>query len=262
MLLSLCLTAFAVPAPAAAALTPSPVLFSTESERATIKPVRLIAEDKVELSATYYAPKKMKIKNPAVILIHDSGQDQDQLKTLAENYQKKGFAALTIDLRGHGKSATKNLDWKTADEAGQKSMWAHAPKDIAAAADWLGERLEVHASNLTVLGIGSAVGLAARHAVEDKSTRSLVLVDPSQEMYGFDMAKDLAELAGLPTLIVAPKGERKKAAAIQKAAHEANDGYEYVEISVLKSKREDILGDKRLNASATSWTRDKVTKKD
>ena len=262
MLLSLCLTALAVPAPATAALPHAPVSATAESQFAAAKPVRLMAEDKVELSATYFAPKKMKAKNPAVILIHDAGQDQDQLEELAKNFQKKGFAALTIDLRGHGKSAVEALDWSKADEAGKKSMWAHAPKDVAAAAGWLGERLEVHASNLTLVGMGSAVGLAARHAIEDSSAQALVLVDPSEETYGFDIDKDLAELAGLPTLIVAPKGERKKAAAMQKTAHDANDGYEYIEISVLKSKREDILEDKRLKSSTSSWTRDKVNKKD
>tara|TARA_R110002126_G_scaffold23750_20_gene83041 strand:+ start:17731 stop:18513 length:783 start_codon:yes stop_codon:yes gene_type:complete len=260
MFLSLCLTALAAPAPATATLASSPVSVSVDHSAA--KPVRLVAEDKVELSATYFAPKKMKAKNPAVILIHDAGQDQDQLEELAKNFQKKGFAALTIDLRGHGKSAVEGLDWSKADDAGKNSMWAHAPKDVAAAAGWLSERLEVHASNLTLVGMGSSIGLAARHAISDASTQALILVDPMDETYGFDVDKDLAELAGLPTLIIAPKGERKKAAAMQKAAHDANDGYEYIELSILKSEREDILEDKRLNSSAASWTRDKVAEKD
>jgi dienelactone hydrolase len=268
MLLSLCLTALAAPAPATASLNATPVVTpvaapaAVATSTASVKPVRLVADDKVELSATYYQPRKMKAKNPAVILIHDAGSDQEQLEKLAENFQKKGFAAMTIDVRGHGQSKGEALDWDAADDKSKKSMWAHAKKDVAAAAHWLADRLEVHASNLTLVGIGAGAGLATHHALQDESSQALVLVDPSEDCFGFDLDGDLAELGGLPTLILAPKEGKKRAMAMQKAAHAANDGYEYVELSILKCDRAKLIGDKRLNSSSTSWTKGKVAKGD
>lgn len=220
---------------------------------ATNQPVRLKTRDKLELSATWYGPNAKGKRSPGVILVHEAGKDATQLEEMAKYLQKKGFGVLSLDLRGHGASVTDQHDWSKADEKTRKTLWAYASKDIEACAEYLRSQSDVHASNLTLVGIGTGCALAVRHALEDQNARAVVLIDPPKETLGYDLSEGLAELGGLSTLIVSSKDNRKVAEELQKSAHEANDGDEYVELSVLKAKADELLEDKRFNTTTSAW---------
>jgi hypothetical protein len=69
--------------------------------------VRFDTADNVELKGTYYASEKGK-RAPTVILLHKIGgsSQEEGWDTLAQDLQKKGFAVLAFDFRGHGNSTT------------------------------------------------------------------------------------------------------------------------------------------------------------
>ena len=229
------------------------------------QPVKLVAKDKVELSATYFPPKEMDAKNTAVLLVHDAGSDSSSVKALAEAWNKRGAAVLSLDLRGHGASKAERVDWDAASEKEREVLWAMAKRDLEAAEEYLRDRREVHSSRIVVAGRGAGAGLAVRYGYDGTGIAGVCLVDPpidDEKTWGIDLQKGLADLEGMPTLILCSRATRKACSALAEAAHEANDGYEYVELGVLRSEREALLEDKRLSSTLTSWTRGKVEGED
>ena len=229
------------------------------------QPVKLVAKDKVELSATYFPPKEMDAKNTAVLLVHDAGSDSSSVKALAEAWNKRGAAVLSLDLRGHGGSKAERVDWDAASEKEREVLWAMAKRDLEAAEEYLRDRREVHSSRIVVAGRGAGAGLAVRYGYDGTGIAGVCLVDPpvdDEKTWGIDLQKGLADLEGMPTLILCSRATRKACSALAEAAHEANDGYEYVELGVLRSEREALLEDKRLSSTLTTWTRGKVEGED
>ena len=263
MLTSLVLAASAaIISPSASATTASPVPVSEVSDPSSA--VSFKTKDKLILKGSYYAPKKSKSKSkaaPAALLIHDAGSDRSELEPVAGYLQKRGFAVLVVDLRGHGESAEKDGAFEKASEKDQETMWSLSSRDVDAAAEFLVDQEGVHSTNLSLIGFGAGASLAVRRATADDNVRALVIVNPTRENFGYNLDNGVAELGGLPTLVVAPKDRRDDAKRLQTAAHEENDGLEYVEISNLKTEAAEVLSDKRLNAGLSKWLRDQAMPK-
>jgi pimeloyl-ACP methyl ester carboxylesterase len=268
MLLTLTLAAASF-VPAHSASAPAPLLTPVAASRMTDgqrgkddigETVRLVTRDKVSLAATFFAPRaKRGTKAPGAVLLHDAGADRRTLVSMALYLQKRGFGVLTLDLRGHGQSATESFSWATMDQKARESAWAFASRDLQAASDYLQSRDEIHSANLSLVGVGAGSGLALRHAIDDENTRAVVLVGPANGgSYGFDLPGSVCDLEGLPCLIVAPKEGRREAEALRVTGHDANDGYEYVTVQVMKTSADELLEDRRLNSSLASWLKDEV----
>ncbi len=267
MLLSLALVVAAAADPAAPLLSAPAAPLSAAacaSERIdSSNSVSLETKDRLLLSASYYEPKRRKNAPPApaAMLLHDAGSSREELAEMATYLHKKGFAVLTLDLRGHGASATEETNFENADEKERETLWAMSTRDVDAASKFLLKQSGVHASNLSLVGVGAGAALVVRRAAKDDNVRAIVLIDPAKESMGFDISDGVGDLGGLPTLILAPKASREAADEIQASAHEVNEGLEFVEINALKNDSATILQDKRLKTSASSWLRDQVMPK-
>jgi dienelactone hydrolase len=225
---------------------------ATKDEEAGL-PIRLKTADKKELAARYFAPKKSKKKLPGVLIVHDQGSNSKDLTTLAEALAKKNMGVLLLELRGHGDNATKDYDWAKADEKQRKSMWAFASKDLEAAAQFLGKRKELHHSKLVVVGHGKGCALAATHAIEDRNSLAVVLIQPAESVYDFKLKDALVDMDGIPTLILCGKQSLKKMVKAKEASGTKNHAESSVEISSLKSKPKEVLEDDRLSKYMTAW---------
>jgi len=257
--LALCPALTTAPAPGLA--RPVPVVIS----RAALQPMKTRAgdsagesvgfrtQDKIDLSAAYYAPrKKGSGKAPAALLLHDAGSDRGNLDTVAAYLQKKGFGVLAVDLRGHGASADSELRWPELDDDGRTKAWSFASRDVKAAAAYLRDRNEIHASNLSVIGIGAGCGLAVRHAIDDENTRAIVLVCPKVENFGYNLTRGIVDLEGLPTLIIVPQEKRDVASRLQNAGHEAN-GDECIDLTVVKADPTAVILESRTRKETADW---------
>ena len=100
--------------------TPSQVPAAT----APARDLRLRSEDGFSLAATYW-PGRLPA-SPAVLLLHGNGASRATLAANAGWLAKRGFAAMALDLRGHGQS-----------EAASKSFGLAESRDAAAALAWL-----------------------------------------------------------------------------------------------------------------------------
>jgi dienelactone hydrolase len=222
--------------------------------------VEIKTKDSLTLRAVYFEPRKSRQLAPGAILVHDSGDRGDALFELAGRMCKTGFAVIVLDLRGHGRSATKGMDWRKLSEDEQRAAWALAVRDLEAASGWLRDRKEVHATNLTVAGHRAGCALAARYSLRDENVRSIVLVEPTAQDLGIDLAGDLTELGGLPTYIVSRKDAAKSTEAMIAEAHQAAGGHPFIELMVCSARKPDEEGalDRRAVAGIAKWTKDKA----
>jgi len=267
MLLTTCLSALtaaplvtpAPTVPAASLPAPAPIV---EAERVKFEEVEFATEDKLKIHARFYAPRK-KGRAPAALLVHDAGSDAASMDSAAENLQRKGFAVLSIDLRGHGGSTSEELDWsKTGDETAQRQLWAYALRDLEAATAYLRDLDNVHSSNLSLVGMGAGGVLAARHATKDPNARAVALITPKPEIYGYNMMPDVVALGGLPVQMLVTSEERADATRIASAAAKASDGFEYVDVQVIKPKSaSDVFSDKRVNTELAKFLREEAMDK-
>lgn len=226
--------------------------------------VSVTTKDGQLLSASYFQPKKSKkstAPSPAALLIHDATSSRGGFEELATYLQKKGFAVLTVDLRGHGDSETPECCFEKADEKGQQNLWSLSMRDVDAAADYLLGQDGIHSSNLTIFGVGAGAALAVRRANDDENVRAVVLIDPRPDAYGYNLANGIGELGGLPTAIATPKNSRDVAERLQEQAHKDNDGLAFVDIIKLKVKEGDPLKDSKLDTVTAAWVREKVMPK-
>jgi pimeloyl-ACP methyl ester carboxylesterase len=228
-------------------------------ERPTGDAVSIESSDGVRIAGSLTMPRSSKNLAPAALLVHDAGSERTEFNALVSRLAKQGFAVLTIDLRGHGESVSEACNWAACeDDAARERLWAYAARDVQAAASWLASQDGVHATSLSILGHRAGSTLATRYAVSDESVRDLVLIDPPAEQLGFQLARDLGELGGLPTYIVAPRDELQTSKRMANLAHEANNGNEFVIVSASREKPGEVLRDRGLPAEVSKWMIDQA----
>lgn len=219
------------------------------------------AEDKRTLVATYWAAKSSGGSiAPGVVLIHQPGGKRDDLVEVAVRLHKQGFAVLALDLRAHGESVGQDKPWSSLSDEERSRTWAFALRDLRGGASWLAKQTGVHSSNVSLVGDRAGCTLVVRHATRDENVRAVVLLDPPREQLGFNLAKDIEALAGLPTLIAATKESQSAAQAIADEGERANDGMKYIEIAVFKgvSVTSPTEFDKTLTAQIAKFLADKA----
>ena len=168
--------------------------------------ITFITEDGVKISGNYFKPEKEHA--PVFLLLHMMPSTKESWNEFAAHLQEKGFAALAIDLRGHGKSTDKNgmkLDYKEfKDQEHRESM-----KDIAAAKEFLkGQGVDV--SGMAIAGASIGANLALWQASIDKDVLLLILLSPGLNYRGIQAAQLAPHYSG-PVYILASEGDTNAA---------------------------------------------------
>jgi pimeloyl-ACP methyl ester carboxylesterase len=125
----------------------------------------LRSEDGLILAATYWPGPTPEA--PAVLLLHGNGASRAAMAATAAWVAGQGYAALTIDFRGHGESSPAQHSFGFAES-----------RDAAAAFDWLKHRQ--HGAPVAVLGssLGGASALLGPHGPVPADALILVAVYP------------------------------------------------------------------------------------
>ena len=235
------------------ASTATPAFAATPAGDPEPRKVTLQTEDNLTLTATYYGPRDLKQKAPCAVLVHNSGGSRAELDPIALRLQKSGFAALTIDLRGHGESATEALTWKKLDADAQLQTWANTTRDVKAGVAYLLQQPGVLSTSVTLVGHGAGCALVARHARRDEKVRCVVMLSPLTEQLGASLNKDMADLGGLPLFIGAGQDEAAVAKRVAVAAIKAAGTESSVELNVAKVDAAELLTDNKFTGDLTRW---------
>ena len=190
--------------------------------------------------------------------MHDAGSNRAQLAKLALQLQRNGFGVLAVDLRGHGGSAARDLDWSKLDDDKKAQTWPYARRDLEAASQWLSKRDEIHSTNINLVGISVGCTLTVAQASRDQNVNAVVLISPREAPeLGYELHEEILELEGLPSMVFT----RKKDDSTRHMVEEANNlsGDPYIDLVFGGSKSAELSDDKRMVKSVTDWLEKQAT---
>lgn len=124
----------------------------------------MVAPDGVELAAIFYPPVGDGAPAPGVLLFHMWGRTKEDWRYFARTLQAAGYAALAVDLRGHGQSG-----------GGTPAM---LPEDAQAAWEFLAADARVDPTRMAVVGASGGANLALELAARLPQVKTVVLLSP------------------------------------------------------------------------------------
>jgi len=189
------------------------LLMAAGAAAAEKRDVTIVANDGVQLKATYYSPGR---PGPGVLLFHQCNMDRKSWDSTANTLAARGIHVLTLDLRGFGESQGEQWKWDgSLDHAldfWRKNMSADAEK----AYEWLSVQAGVDKSRMAAGGASCGVTIALLMAEKHPQTvKTLVLLS------GFADARSkefLESKRDLPVLAAASAEDGDAYKAIQEIA--------------------------------------------
>ncbi len=164
-----------------------------------VQPVEIVTADGITLAGTFYAPTAP--DSPGLVMLHMAERQRGDWDTLARTLQSKGYAVLTIDLRGHGGS-------------GGSRDWTKMVADAAGAFTWLANRPEVDPARIGFAGASVGANLALNFAASEPGVKTLVLLSPGLNYRGVTTEKAMIAYGPRPVMLVASAEDREAAVAV------------------------------------------------
>ena len=128
------------------------------------------AADGLSIVSTFY-PGAGAGPWPTIILLHMNGGDRSDWANFAGRLAQNGYAAMTVDMRGHGDTGDSK-DWvKTADDLNR--VLAH-----------LAGREDVDAERIAAAGASIGANMSLVLAVNEPSLKTVILLSPGVDYFG------------------------------------------------------------------------------
>lgn len=171
-----------------------------------VKDIKAVTADKFNIEANLTYPKSKTQKEYAtVILLHSLGYNSEWWGDLPKELLSKGYAVLTIDLRGHGKSVynaklTKN-SWKNM----KNSAYAKYPDDVLAVINKVKEENTKREFFNTWAVVGADIGASTGVLAADKMPvhpKTIVMLSPVVKSKGLYIPVSMAHLNGVDFLSI------------------------------------------------------------
>ena len=165
----------------------------------SMETIRIKTQDGVKIVGDYYSPTEdgtvVNGAAPGGLLLHMMPSDRRSWTKFAEKLQQAGFAALAIDLRGHGESPGGPNGYKNfSDEDHQASRL-----DVEAAVDFLKEKGAV---NIHLVGASIGANLSLEYAASHSEVRSVVLLSPGLDYRGLKTESWMERLSAEPGVLL------------------------------------------------------------
>lgn len=162
------------------------------------KEIKAVTKDGFNIYATLTYPKLRTQKEfKTVVMLHSIGYNSQWWEDLPKNFLDKGYAVLTIDLRGHGKSVYNSrfikLSWKNLKNSG----YAKYPSDVVAVIDEVKKENSTKQffNNWAIVGadIGASAGILAADQMKS-NPEIVVMISPVVEIKGLYIPVSIAHL--------------------------------------------------------------------
>jgi pimeloyl-ACP methyl ester carboxylesterase len=118
--------------------------------------------DGVTLRGVFELPVGVQAPIPVALLLHGYGESRSVWSALSERLLARGWAVLTVDLRGHGDSLVQGESTITPEET-WRSDPQQFPLDLEPLLDWLKTRPRLDTNRIAAIGsdIGASMALIA-----------------------------------------------------------------------------------------------------
>src|SRR5262245_42200534 len=164
--------------------------------------VTLKTFDLVELHASFDLPTGVPAPIPAVLLLHGYGEDRSVWKDFTKELLNRGWAVMSLDLRGHGESRLKNQRPIEPVPAWRTNLHEF-PVDLDPALDWLKSRARVDNRKIVVIGFDVGANLALIASGRFQEVRTVVAIKPNLDE-SLALAGSAQDFQPRSSLIVVP----------------------------------------------------------
>lgn len=159
--------------------------------------VTVEAADGLILQGTFY-PGSGSGPWPSVMLLHMNGGRRIDWEPFAGQLAEAGYAALTVDMRGHG------------DTGGQKD-WEMAADDIQRFWSYMAGREDVDETRTAVAGASIGANMSLVTGANEPAIQTVIMLSPGLDYFGVTTDDRIVEYGQRPLLIVASEEDRESA---------------------------------------------------
>lgn len=175
------------------------------------KEINATATDGFCIKAELQYPKiKGQKEFKTVVLLHSLGYSSEWWEDLPQNLIANGYAVLTIDLRGHGKSVYNSKLIKNSWKSMTNSAFAKYPDDVISIIEKVKSenRKTKFFDNWAIVGadIGASTAIMATEQIQYKP-KTIVMLSPVVEARGLYIPVKLAHLDKIDIFSISGKNE-------------------------------------------------------
>jgi pimeloyl-ACP methyl ester carboxylesterase len=134
--------------------------------------------DLVRLKASYELPQGVPAPIPAVLFLHGYGENRAVWDDFRKQMLQRGWAVMSVDLRGHGESLTKNQRPMQASPEWRNNP-REFPLDVGPALDYLKKQPRLNSSKIVIVGYDIGANLALVASGKFREVRTVVAVNPN-----------------------------------------------------------------------------------
>ena len=168
------------------------------AQKLTVKEINAVGKDGFNIKATLTYPKiKTQKEFATVILLHSLGYNSQWWETLPQELLDKGYAVLSIDMRGHGASIYNAKLTKTSWKSLKNSAYAKYPDDILAVINAVKAEntKRIFFNNWAIVGadVGASAGVLASDKM-DIRPKTIVMISPVVQTKGLFIPISIAHL--------------------------------------------------------------------
>lgn len=166
----------------------------------TVAEIEIETKDGYVLASKLFFPKEKRKKYPLVVLLHSIGYSSAYWLNIQTKFQKAGFAVLTVDFRGHGKSiynsSFRKVNWLYMPE----TSYLRYPNDILDLLVYVNDNYKnVAVSHMAFVGadIGANTAILVSTKLQTKPV-AIAMISPAIKFKGLYIPIALAELGNVP----------------------------------------------------------------
>lgn len=187
------------------------------------KPFEYETTDGMLIKGSVIYPKVKLTKYPFIVFLHSIGTNSNSWGDIPTSFLSKGFAVVTIDMRGHGESIYDNAFKRKSRIYFNNKVYSKFPSDISFILhNLVKENKKLDGTHYGFIGVdlGANVSILASEKLMPKPM-FFVLVSPSLNFKGLYTPVKYANLGAIPTLVFVSESDRhflKEAKSLKKFA--------------------------------------------
>ena len=182
---------------------------------------QFVTEDGVEIIGSLWIPEQD--QSPAVILLHMLGKTRADWDDMAQGLFNKGYAVVSIDLRGHGESTKQ--DGSTIDVLQfTEDDFQNMVLDVKAVLKALRKEVRIDSTRIAIMGASIGANVALQAAAADPQIPVVVLLSPGKSYRGVRTDTALLDYRKR-TILIAASDEDEYAANSSRFLKELAQGY-------------------------------------
>jgi len=174
--------------------------------------------DGQRLRATLRLPRDGERPVPVVLLMHQLGADRGSFETLGARLVGRGMAALSVDLRGHGESASARLPSSDALlDPGNQALWLGIYEDGEALLRAARSHPDLDGSSVALVGASIGAGVAGWMAADHARTiAGVVSLSPGPGWRLPERLERAGRTRGVPTWYVVAQGDTRSSETVDR----------------------------------------------